>query len=152
MIALLTSPEDFYGRRWEVSQQSPMDIAVMTQSVSNSDIQINLNAFNQGLRQEGKASIIAEGDKTRIVIDMGESINALEPQPAYLQKGSCQDPGEVVYPLNYIQNGQSVTIVQKSREAIMIENSSLIITAQAKNESFGNILACGEVENEVGDD
>ena len=34
----------------------------------------------------------------------------------------------------------------------MIENSSLIITAQAKNESFGNILACGEVENEVGDD
>src|SRR5215218_3137497 len=67
-------------------------------------------AEENGSGQSGTATLSAEGDQTRVVIDLANS--PAGPQPAHIHTGNCGPTlGGVVFALEFPRDGKSTSLV-----------------------------------------
>lgn len=94
-----------------------------------------------GSGQAGSADITTDGDEQVIVsieIDAGEEG---VPQPAHIHEGSCQDLGDVAYPLENVEDGVSESTVEVGMSELLA--GEYAINVHLSEEEAGTYVSCG---------
>jgi len=94
--------------------------------------------------QTGTATLVAQGDKTEVVIKLASPAPGGEHQPAHIHFGACGPRlGQVHYALTDVVDGASTTLVDVKLEALRDGNSNVNV-----HKSYPEIKlykACGNI-------
>lgn len=63
---------------------------------------------NSGIN--GEASLNSASGKTTVTLSV-DGASTTTTHPAHIHNGTCEDLGDIAYPLNEVENGSSVTII-----------------------------------------
>ncbi len=105
---------------------------------------VSLNGLNNS-GQSGTATLTEQGDSDRTVVTInmsGEQAGANE--PAHIHIGACPNPGNVVYPLENVRNGQSSTTIPVSLSALL-GRLPLAINVHQSQAQINNYVSCGDI-------
>jgi hypothetical protein len=92
--------------------------------------------------EAGDATLTAEGNKTRIVIEMASY--AANPQPAHIHKGTCEKlDATPAYPLHNVVNGKSTTVVAVPLETLLAGKYAINMHRSVKQLKI--YVACGDI-------
>lgn len=91
--------------------------------------------------QMGGVSLVEDEGKVTVTINI-ESDSTV-PQPAHIHKGSCSNPGEVVYPLEPVFNGTSTTTIDATIEDLVA--SPMAVNVHKSSDEANVYVACGDI-------
>ena len=93
--------------------------------------------------QSGTASLTPTGDgQTTVALEVSNAPG--DPQPAHIHSGTCEELGEVVYPLENVQDGTSETTVDVSLEEL--QEGEFAINVHESEQNISTYVACGPVD------
>jgi hypothetical protein len=99
-------------------------------------------AEENGSGQSGTAMLSAEGDQTRVVIDLANS--PAGPQPAHIHTGNCGPTlGGVVFALEFPRDGKSTSLVNTPLAAV--QTGGFAINVHKSPEESNVYVACGNI-------
>lgn len=98
-----------------------------------------------GYTQSGGASLVAENGKVRVTVLVNSVADLKNPQPAHIHVGGCPGSGAIVYPLNDIVNGQSVTVLNTTLAQIR-RQLPLAINIHKSSAQPDVYTACGVIK------
>ncbi len=99
-------------------------------------------AEQKGSGQSGTATLTADGDaKTRVVVELSNPPGPA--QPSHVHSGTCDDIGEVVQPLESVQDGRAETVVPMSLDEL--RRGRLIVHAHKSETESKVSVACAEI-------
>ena len=91
--------------------------------------------------ESGTATLTAEGDRTKVVIDLEGNSSA---QPAHIHKGSCADlDASPEYALEDVSGGTSITTVDAKLDDL--RDGAFAINVHASAAELETYVACGNV-------
>lgn len=93
--------------------------------------------------EQGVATLIPEGNKTIVVIDLQGAPKGI-PQPAQIHEGSCELLGDEKYALESPVNGISETIINVPIQKILSE-LPLAINVHKSKKDMPTYYACGDI-------
>ncbi len=105
-------------------------------------MKVVLSAVNNS-GEAGEATITEVDGQIKVVVNLTGALAEI-PQPAHLHKGTCVAPGEAIYNLSSVVNGESETIIPISKQVI-IDRSPLSINVHESVEKKTNYVACGDI-------
>lgn len=108
------------------SEVSSLGIAVLEQNASNT---------------RGGASLIENGEQTIVTLTMQTDSDLA--MPAHIHKGTCPNPGEVVYPLEPVVNGTSTTTIDATIEELVA--SPMAVNVHKSADEANVYVACGDI-------
>jgi hypothetical protein len=92
--------------------------------------------------EAGDVTLTAQGDKTRVVIDMASF--AANPQPAHIHEGTCAHLSfQPAFPLNDVKAGRSTTVANVPLAALL--NGKYAINIHRSAEKMKVYVACGDI-------
>jgi hypothetical protein len=95
-----------------------------------------------GSGHSGKATLYAEGDKTRVVVQLDNP--APGPEPAHVHLGSCPTPNaSPLYPLSSVENGKSETVLDLSLGGLLVE--PMAINVHKSPQEVAIYVSCGDI-------
>jgi hypothetical protein len=116
------------------------------------EVVVTLDEQN-GSAVSGTATLSAEGDRTRVVLELQTKSAApgAQPQPAHIHKGSCEklDPTPA-YGLTDVQAGKSTSTVNAKLSDL--RNGDFAINVHESAENIEKYVACGVVGSGDGED
>jgi hypothetical protein len=116
-----------------------------SESPSSGEVVVTLEEQN-GSAESGTATLTAEGDRTRVVLEVQSksATPVATPQPAHIHKGSCDelDPTPA-YGLNDVQAGKSTSTVDA--KLTDLRNGDFAINVHESAEKIESYVACGVV-------
>lgn len=105
-------------------------------------IELQLNEINAS-GAIGKVTIAEEGEKTKIALSI-EGPFVDHARPAHIHMGTCQNLGDVAYPLASVgELNLSETMLDVSFEKLMLERP-LAINVHESAEDIGNYVSCAD--------
>ena len=108
-------------------------------NLGEQDITLNLEEQNNS-NQTGQVSITLLDAQTRVRVFL-ENFPQNEPQPVHIHSGSCNDLGEVRYPLNNVHNGSSETILDIPFEEL-VSQKPLAINVHKSEAELQTYVSC----------
>lgn len=99
-------------------------------------------AAQNGSGQSGKAHLTADGEKTRIAIELANAPEVA--QPSHLHKGTCDEIGDVVVPLENVVDGRAESVVDMSLAEL--RRGGLIVHAHKSEAEYDTSVACAEIQ------
>lgn len=95
-----------------------------------------------GSGQTGTATLTAEGDQTRVVVDVSDPVSPS--QPAHIHAGTCAnlDPAPA-FGLPNVQDGNSETTVDVSLDELT--GGEYAINLHMSDEDAGTYVSCGDI-------
>lgn len=124
------TPSDVSNQTNETSQISPAGVSIVVNE--------------QNASGESGIATISESDG-KVVVNLkltGASTQA--PQPAHFHKGTCEVPGDVIYPLTNVVNGESQTTLEVDMATLNSE-LPLILNVHKSKDEISVYTSCGEV-------
>jgi hypothetical protein len=116
-----------------------------TKSGGSGAMTVNLGEQNTS-GESGTARLTAEGDKTKIVLDLRSpsATMASETQPAHIHKGSCAklDPTPA-YALADVMDGKSVSVVDVKLD--VLRHGAFVINVHKSAKEIQTYVACGDI-------
>jgi Cu/Zn superoxide dismutase len=109
-------------------------------AAQDTTITIALTAQNDS-GQSGTATLSADGDQTRVVIDLASS--PAGPQPAHIHTGTCATLGGIAYNLEFPRDGKSTSTVATPLSAIQTGNFAINVHKSPQEENV--YVACGDI-------
>jgi len=95
-----------------------------------------------GSGESGTATLTAEGEKTRVVVDISNGTSA--PQPAHIHEGSCADLDPTPkYPLQNVVDGKSTSTVQASLDDL--KGQAYAINVHMSESDLMTYVSCGDI-------
>jgi Cu/Zn superoxide dismutase len=92
--------------------------------------------------QTGTVTLTAEGDQTRVVIEVDEPVSAS--QPAHIHEGTCDDLNPTPeHGLQNVDDGQSDTTVEASLEELQEEPYAINLHMSA--DDLETYTSCGDI-------
>jgi hypothetical protein len=92
--------------------------------------------------EDGTATLTAQGQKTRVVIQMASY--AANAQPAHIHKGTCMSlDATPAYPLNNVVKGKSTTVVNVPLTKLLDGKYAINMHRSAKQMKI--YVACGDI-------
>jgi hypothetical protein len=91
--------------------------------------------------QSGTARLTAEGEKTRIVVELANAPDVA--QPSHVHEGTCDDIGDVVAPLENVVDGRAEGVVDMSLAEL--RRGGLIVHAHKSEAEYDTSVACAEI-------
>lgn len=91
--------------------------------------------------QSGTATLTADGDSTRIVVELSEPPGP--PQPSHVHSGTCDDIGAVVQPLESVDDGRAESVVRMGLDEL--RRGGLIVHAHKSEAESKVSVACAEI-------
>jgi hypothetical protein len=93
-------------------------------------------------RQSGEATLTAEGEQTRVALDLDNP--PAEPQPVHIHEGTCDDLNPTPeFPLENLTDGTSETVVDVPLADL--QEGEFAINAHASEQDIETYVACGEI-------
>jgi hypothetical protein len=128
------------------SKLSPSSRPSVTQnqSANQSSMQISLNSVNDTYGQSGTAVLSESNGKTKVSITVNAVPDLTLPEPVHIHMGTCDNPGNIVYSLNNIINGQSATTLDTTLNNIR-SKEPLVINIHKSNQEINVHTACGNL-------
>ena len=101
-----------------------------------------------GSGESGTATLTAEGDKTKVVVDISNGPSTA--QPAHIHEGSCADLNpQPEYALQNVVNGMSTSTVNASLEDLKDEAYAINVHKSAAD--LQTYVSCGDIGGSGGD-
>lgn len=97
-----------------------------------------------GSGEEGVAEITEADGRAKVELQVIGGPSNIS-QPAYIQAGTCDSPGEIKFSLNSVRNGISETILPVSYEQLMSQVPLLVSIRKSLSE-MDKFIACGNME------
>jgi len=95
-----------------------------------------------GSGETGMTVLYAEGDRTRVVVQLDNPM--AEPQPAHIHLGSCPMPNATpLYPLNAVMTGRSETVLDVNMGALVAQ--PMAINVHLSPQDIPVYVACGDI-------
>lgn len=92
--------------------------------------------------QSGTATLEPAGEgMTRVTLELSDAPDA--PQPVHIHSGSCEELGDVAYPLTNLEDGRSETTVEASLDEL--RNGDFAVNAHESEENIQTYVACGNI-------
>jgi MYXO-CTERM domain-containing protein len=91
--------------------------------------------------QSGTATLSADGNQTRVVIDLANS--PAGPQPAHIHTGTCETLGGVAFNLEFPRDGKSTSTVATPLSAL--QTGSFAINVHKSPQEASVYVACGTI-------
>jgi hypothetical protein len=112
-------------------------------AASSSDEALTLTLAEQaGSGQSGTATLTADGDdRTRVVVELSNPPGPS--QPSHVHSGSCDNIGDVVAPLESLDDGRSESLVELSLDEL--RRGGLIVHAHRSGAESKVSVACAEI-------
>lgn len=105
-------------------------------------VSVKLEAQNNS-GQTGSATLIPEGDKTRVVIDILNAPTDVA-QPAHIHLGRCDKLDKAPkWPLQAVKNGRSVSLVPASIDTILADRTAINVHKSAAEVQI--YVSCGNI-------
>ncbi len=124
-----------------IGTASHITIKTLEIDPENEAIVVRMDELN-GSGMSGSATLTAKGPTTEILVEV---TGATGNHPIHIHFGTCDQLGEVAYPLTNIgADGRSLTIVDISVEDLL--TGGYAINAHQSEEDIVSYVACGEVE------
>jgi hypothetical protein len=98
-------------------------------------------AAQNGSGQSGTARLTADGEKTRIVVEVANAPEVA--QPSHVHEGTCDEIGDVVAPLKNLVDGRAESVVEMSLAEL--RRGGLIVHAHKSEAEYDMSVACAEI-------
>ncbi len=92
--------------------------------------------------QQGRATLTRIDGKTEVTVELFDGPEG--PQPVHVHAGTCEELGDIAYPLNDLEHGRSSTRVDAPLEELV--SGEKAINAHESAENIETYTACGEIE------
>jgi hypothetical protein len=105
-------------------------------------------AEQNGSAESGTATLTAEGDRTRVVLELQSrsATPVAAPQPAHIHNGSCEKLDPVPeYGLNDVEGGKSTSTVDVRLDDLLVQD--VVINVHESAENAERYVACGVVSD-----
>ena len=99
---------------------------------------LNLNEINQF----GKATLVEKDGQVEVTIDVNK-VDGLNNQPAHIHAGSCPDVGDIIFPLNDVVDGRSVTLINATID--QLRESPMAVNVHKSAEEISVSTSCGNI-------
>lgn len=106
------------------------------------EAQFDLDAQNNS-GQDGTVKLEQVGDQVRVTISVANPMAT--PQPAHIHNGNCPNPGSVVYPLQNVVNGSSVTMLDTTL-AQLAAMGDLAVNIHKSSTESSVYYSCGNLD------
>jgi hypothetical protein len=91
--------------------------------------------------QSGTARLTADGQKTRVVVELASPPDVA--QPSHIHMGTCDEIGDVVAPLENVVDGRAESVVDMSLAEL--RRGGLIVHAHMSEAEYDTSVACAEI-------
>jgi hypothetical protein len=98
-------------------------------------------AAQNGSGQSGMARLTADGEKTHIVVEVANAPEVA--QQSHVHKGTCDEIGDVVAPLENVVDGKAESVVDMSLPEL--RRGGLIVHAHKSEAEYDTSVACAEI-------
>lgn len=115
-------------------------------SIFEPDVEIPIELLEvDGSRVSGAAVLTPEEDVARTKVIVNVEGGSDVPHPAHIHAGTCEDLGEVVYPLESVERGESTTTVEAPLESLV--GGAFAINVHESEQDIQTFIACGDLHN-----
>jgi hypothetical protein len=105
-------------------------------------VSVKLQALNDS-GQNGSATLIPEGNKTKVVIEL-PGMPAGTAEPAHIHTGTCDNLDKAPkWPLNSVKDGRSVTELPVSLDTILKQHTAINVHKSAAEAQI--YVSCGNI-------
>jgi hypothetical protein len=116
-------------------------------AAGDGSVTVQLAAQN-GSGESGTATLTAEGEMTRVEVDVSNGTSA--PQPAHIHEGSCADLDPTPkYPLQNVVDGMSTSTVDASLDKLKSE--AYAINVHKSESDLQTYVSCGDIGGSGGE-
>jgi hypothetical protein len=114
-----------------------------TPKVTNTKITVNLTGVNN-TAIKGTATLEEKNSKVIVTLRVSDPTASAIVRPAHIHKGTCPNPGTIVYPLTSISGGASVTTLNTTLRQLKLQGPLAVNIHQSAQNIKVNV-ACGDI-------
>ncbi|MFW6075936.1 MAG: hypothetical protein ACOC9Y_10095 [Chloroflexota bacterium] len=104
----------------------------------------------EGSGVAGDIRIESENGESTVTILLTQGLQDASVHPVHIHEGTCDDLGDVAYPLNNIEDGSSETTIEV--DLADLRTGAFAINAHESEENISNFIACADIPAAVGGD
>ncbi|OGG05730.1 hypothetical protein A3E42_02075 [Candidatus Gottesmanbacteria bacterium RIFCSPHIGHO2_12_FULL_40_13] len=118
-------------------------LVVPSPEIRKNEVLVNLMPV-VGAPVSQNALALIEEENGQLTVSLAVENYLDNPQPAHIHAGSCPDVGEIIYPLNAVISGNSVTFVNSTFDNL-IDRMPLAINIHQSPTELDVYTACGNI-------
>lgn len=108
--------------------------------------EIKLNPVDEEQFDQSGRAVFEETDgKAKVTVDVN-TVEGLNNQPAHIHAGGCPGVGEILYPLNNVIDGKSVTEIDATLSQLNDDQNPMALNIHKSAEESSVYTSCGNLQ------